>query len=215
MPERPNGATYKHRRRAQSGPLEPAPQRCVPAQGRGELPVRAGTGPQASATRQCPPAEVAGESPTAQGPACAESSASSRPRSGRAARPLAEGSPSALQPELRPLRATAAPRSHAVPATVPPLGSEPPAPPGSATRATPLTISLTAAGLPASLRTRLAVGRPRRCLRLRVRRGDACSVALRVSVRKHLLCRVVMLSSRAFPARSCCFLYGICLGFPS
>lgn len=106
MPERPNGATYKHRRRAQSGPLEPAPLRCVPAQGRGELPVRAGTGPQASATRQCPPAEVAGESPKAQGPACAESSASSRPRSGRAARPLRATAPPQVmlsQPRSRPL----------------------------------------------------------------------------------------------------------------
>lgn len=53
-------------------------------------------------------------------------------RAGRARSPLA------AQPGLRPLRATAPPRSHAFPATVPPLGSEPPAPPGSATRATPL-----------------------------------------------------------------------------
>lgn len=151
MPERPNAATYKPRRRAQSGPLDPAPQRCVPAQGRGKPPVRAGTGPQASTTRQCPPAEVAGESPTAQGPACAEElrlfpsairescKPVGRELLGRAAERAGRArSPLAAQPGLRPLRATAPPRSHAFPATVPPLGSEPPAPPGSATRATPL-----------------------------------------------------------------------------
>lgn len=161
-------------------------------------------------------------------PPAQKSSASSRPRSGRAASPLAESS-SGVQPSEQEEQDPRSPRSrgsaHSGPQPRPevmllqprsrPLVLSLPHRPALRPEPRPSTISLTAAGLPASLRTRLAVGLPRRCLRLRVGRGDACSAALGDSVRKHLPCRMVMFSSRAFPARSCRFLHGIYLGFPS
>lgn len=186
MPGCPSEATYKPGRRAQSSPHEPAPQQCVPAQGRGEPPVRAGTGPQASTIRPYPPALVPRESRIAQSPACTEGPAP--PRRDRAAHwpraPLALGPagrrksrsralrdppPSLLQPELRP-RSPAEPRPSQLCPAHPSYGPAQPC-----HRATPLhgIASLTAGGGGAARLSAHAPcsGRPCRCLSPRWKAG--------------------------------------------